>query len=138
MQPNVLELGVAKGYRLCPGIGRFPHLDWRGVPPWAPLFTPPRSAHGVTPLQSPFLQLRLNSLASRSGISISILNNAVEKVFPCASVIKDNVPPPPRLSCKRKFNAPRFGNSNLSTSPLHMPLKCCLTRSAVTSRTRRG
>src|SRR6266850_5249568 len=88
-----------------------------------------RQAKAYRPLQSPILQIRLNSLASLSGISISILNNAVEKVFPCASVIKDNVPPPPRLSCKRKFNAPRFGNSNLSTSPLQMPLKCCLTRS---------
>src|SRR5215213_5561510 len=76
--------------------------------------------------------------ASRSEISISIRSNAVENVFPCASVINDNVPPPPRLSCSKKFNAPIFGNSNLSTSPRQMPLKCCLTRSAVTSRTRIG
>src|ERR1043165_1723494 len=58
-----------------------------------------------------------NSAASASLSSISIRSNAVEKVFPCASVINDKVPPPPRLSCNRKLSAPRFGNSNRSTSP---------------------
>src|SRR5262249_5474545 len=59
--------------------------------------------------------------ASSSGISICILSIAVEKVLPCASVISESVPPPPRLSCRRKFSAPRFGNSNRSTSPLQIP-----------------
>src|SRR6266852_1662613 len=77
-------------------------------------------------------------LASSSVISISILNSAVENVLPCASVISDNVPPPPRLSCKRKLSAPRFGSSNRSTCPLQIPLKCSFTRAAVTSRTNNG
>src|SRR5688572_29470967 len=64
--------------------------------------------------------------------------SAVEKVFPCASVISDSVPPPPRLSCRRKLSAPRLGNSKRSTSPLQIPRKCSLTRDAVTSRTSSG
>src|SRR5438067_8884382 len=83
-------------------------------------------------------QSKARLLDSISLISISIRSSAVEKVFPCASVISDRVPPPPRLSCKRKFSAPRFGSSNRSTSPWEMPVKCFLTRSAVTSRLNSG
>src|SRR5437868_2326248 len=83
-------------------------------------------------------QVNPSLLDSSSEISMYILNSAVENVFPCASVIKDTVPPPSRLSCRRKFNAPRFGSSNLSTSPLTIPLKCSLTRASVTSRTSNG
>ncbi len=55
--------------------------------------------------------------ASSSGTSISMRRSAVEKVLPCASVIKESVPPPSRLSCKRKLSTPRFGNSKRSTAP---------------------
>src|ERR1051325_1540371 len=76
--------------------------------------------------------------ASSPSTSISIRSNAVENVLPCASVINESVPPPPRLSCRRKLSALRLGSSNRSTSPLQIPRKCSLTRAAVTSRTSRG
>src|SRR5205807_10062360 len=93
---------------------------------------------GLSLHKVPVVQPGPSARASSSAISISILSNAVENVLPCASVIKESVPPPPRLSCKRKFRAPRLGNSNRSTLPLQMPVKCLLTRSAVTSRTSKG
>src|SRR6185503_7025816 len=83
-------------------------------------------------------QERLRRDASSSATSISIRKSAVEKVFPCASVISESVPPPPRLSCRRKLSAPRFGNSKRSTSPLQIPRKCSFTRDAVTSRASSG
>src|ERR1043166_6885234 len=76
--------------------------------------------------------------ASSSGTSISILRSAVEKVLPCASVIRESVPPPPKLSCRRKLSAPMFGSSKRSTAPLQMARKWSLTRSPATSRASRG
>src|SRR3954470_22923467 len=71
-------------------------------------------------------------LASESGTSIVIRNNAVEYTFPCASVFSDKVPPPSRAPWSRKLRALRFGSSYRSTSPSIIPRKCSATRSTVT------
>src|SRR5439155_18135764 len=72
-------------------------------------------------------------LASESGTSIVIRRSAVENTLPCASVFRDNVPPPSSAPCNRKLRAPRFGSSKRSTSPVMTPLKCRATASRVTN-----
>ncbi len=67
-----------------------------------------------------------------SSTSISILSNALLRVFPWASFFSDFVPPPPRDWWSKKFSAFRFGSSKRSTWPKQIPSKCFLTRSAVT------
>src|ERR1700737_3548972 len=64
-----------------------------------------------------------NRFASGSGTSMTIRSNAVENTFPCASVLRERVPPPASAPCSRKLSAFRFGSSKRSTSPSIMPRK---------------
>src|SRR5687767_11762493 len=76
--------------------------------------------------------------ASASGTSRVILNSAVEKTLPCASVLSESVPPPSSAPCRRKLSAFRFGSSNRTTGPSIAPAKWAATRSFVTCRSRMG
>src|SRR5690606_29315818 len=49
--------------------------------------------------------------ATSSGTSISMRSMAVERVFPCASVFSETVPPPPSELWSRKLSACRLGSS---------------------------
>src|SRR4051812_45888979 len=94
------------------------------------------SAHDAPPFDPQMAHARASGRPSRrasaSGTSIIIRNSAVEKTFPCASVLRESVPPPSSAPCKRKLSALRLGISYRSTSPVITPRKCSRTRSRVT------
>src|SRR5436305_7739252 len=94
------------------------------------------STHDAPPFDPQMAHARASGAPSRrasaSGMSIVIRNSAVEKTFPCASVLRESVPPPSSAPCKRKLSALRLGSSYRSTSPVITPRKCSATRSRVT------
>ena len=67
----------------------------------------------------------LTRIATSSGTSISMRSRAVLNTFPCASVIRETVPPPSRAPWRRKFTAQRLASSKRSTGPLTRGPKYC-------------
>src|SRR3954464_12595495 len=98
--------------RLQPGEEELGHLAIDGV---LLLGTAERnSAHDAAPFDPQMAHARASGRArlraSASGMSMIIRSSAVEKTFPCASVLRESVPPPSRAPCKRKLSALRLGS----------------------------